>query len=1220
MPLPKLTGIKPTFSGGEFAPDLYSRIDLDKYRTGARTLRNFIVHPHGGASNRPGLKYIATGKTAGKKIRLIPFEFSTTQTYVLEFGEKYIRFLKDDVPITISATDPYTKLLLHCDGVDEATTFTDECGKTVTPAGTAQIDTAQKVFGTGSCLLDGDSDYLSVAHSADFHFDADFDIEARIRLAALPSATDAVICSQITDANNYFRFLINQDPAGVYNLYYQFANAGTVYTNSVVWSPIPAINTWYHIRLARSGNNIYFFVNGQQMGTTIVQVKFPVDYTGALRIGNYDTSYLNGWIEEFRISKGIARATADFSLPLSAYVIVNGDAAAWVTSTGYAIGDFVTNGTTVYICLLAHTSGTFADDLAADKWVAQTIYEIATPYVEADLKDLNYTQSADVLFITHPNYASRQLERNADADWNLNLYDYQGGPFQLANADSTDTLAISAVTGTGKTLTASGFTFSSLHVESLWELTHYIEGQAVSAALDAAAEVSTSIKCGGTWRFISHGTWTGTIRIEKSTTNAFGGEETMLREFSSADDFNANTYGTEDMSDNAEPFYIRIKMTARTSGICNINLSSDPFNQKGIVKITAVAADGVTATADVKRTCGGTGATADWAEGSWSPYRGWPTVVEFHPEDRLVFGNTRYEPSTYWMTKSGNYYDFSKSSPLVDSDGISSPLPSRKVNGINGFVSLGEMIAFTLSNECSIRSSSGPLSPTTAYNKIHGYEGSYGVRPVVVGNRVIYVQSTGAVVRDLGYVWSSESFEGSDITIFSKHLFTDHTIVEMAYQQNPDRLVWAVRSDGKLLSMTYMREQEVIAWTWHDTNDGTDLFESVCCKRGDGYDEVWFSVNRGGTRYIEKMVRRMASTALADQFFVDCGITQAENLLLDNFNDNSIDAEKWTTYLTGDGAIAEINNEIELTATTGGFSQLLSQKAYDFTGSTSTIKLVDAGNQALTYTSFQWQLAIDNTNKIRIYVINGIIYFGYKTTAGGTVAVAQATYIPDTHKYLRMREASGTTYWDYSADGISWVNACSLANPIAVTALRVWIDLYTNNTVATTAKVDDFQFISPVTTISGLSHLANKAVSILADGVEVTGKTVSAAGVLTLTTAASKVQVGLAYKSDLETLNIDANLQDGTAQGRMVKISRLVLRVLNTAGGYIGLDTSNLYAITYDRQVGYVAGALFSGDLKETAGLCYQDGGRIFFRQTSPLPVTITGLIPEITIGGMSSK
>lgn len=1034
-----LTGIKSSFCGGEFAPSLYARIDLAKYSIGARTLRNFIIHPHGGISNRPGLEYIATGRTDGKKIRLIPFEFSTTQTYVLEFGEYYTRFFKDGAPLSLEPADNYAKLLLHCNGTDGSQTFTDEVGKTVTAEGTAQIDTAQKVFGTGSGLFDGDSDYLTVPDHADWDFGTgDWTIDFWIRIPAAISSAQYIV-GQHEEAPNYYQWYISFTAAGHLEIYFSDGNMTvgySVYAVDLGLSP----DTWHHIAVVRSGTACLVFVDGISKTVQISQAfetKDLGDYNSPLYIGvqgRLKEDYFDGWLEEFRISKGIARWTANFSVPIAAYD-VTGDADVWVTDTAYGIGDFVTESNTIYRCLVAHTSGTFATDLAADYWVADDTYEVVTPYAEADLANikLNYTQSADVLYLTHPDYSPRQLERLSAKSWQLVAYDYQNGPFQLANTTATKTLAISAVSGNDKTLTAAGFTLSSLHIGALFKLRHYIEGQADTAAITATGAES-SIKCGGTWRLITHGTWTATIRIEKSTDG--GSTWTMLREFSSADDFNANTYGTEDMSDYAEPFLVRINCTAYTSGTCNINLTTDPFYQEGIVKITAVATDGVTATADVVRTCGLTTATIDWSESSWSNYRGWPAVVEFHPEDRLVFGNTPTEPYTYWMTRTRSYLDFSRSSPLQDDDGISSPLPGRKVNGINGLIPLNEMIALTLSNEVSIRSSEGPLTPTNAWNKIHGWEGSYGVRPVVIGNRAIYVQSTGSIIRDLGFDLYSGSFVGEDLTIFSNHLFIGYTITEVAYQQNPDRIVWAVRSDGKLLSMTYMREQEVVAWSWHDTNGGTDLFESVCTIRGSGYDEVWVAVNRGGTRYIERMKQRMASTDLEDQFFVDCGYT------------------------------------------------------YD---STSTL------------------------------------------------------------------------------------------------------------------------------TVTGLTHLASKAVSVLADGVVVSGKTVSAGGVLTLDTAASVVQVGLAYNADLETLNVEVNLQDGTAQGRKVLISNVVLRLLNTKGGYIGPNSSNLFSLNLESRAGYDADVLFSGDHPASLGAGYAEGGRFFYRQLDPLPVTITGLIPQVTVGGMTN-
>src|SRR3982751_2625311 len=99
-------GIQPSFAGGEFAPSLWARVDLQKYSTGTKTLKNFIVHPHGGASNRPGMKYIATVKDSTKKARLVPFEFSSVQAYAIEFGNLYCRFYMNGGQI-ISGGVPY---------------------------------------------------------------------------------------------------------------------------------------------------------------------------------------------------------------------------------------------------------------------------------------------------------------------------------------------------------------------------------------------------------------------------------------------------------------------------------------------------------------------------------------------------------------------------------------------------------------------------------------------------------------------------------------------------------------------------------------------------------------------------------------------------------------------------------------------------------------------------------------------------------------------------------------------------------------------------------------------------------------------------------------------------------------------------------------------------------------------------------------------------------
>ena len=109
--------------------------------------------------------------------------------------------------------------------------------------------------------------------------------------------------------------------------------------------------------------------------------------------------------------------------------------AAWLTGTAYVVGDLRTEASVTYYCLVAHTSGTFATDLAAAKWYAQedTIYEIPTPYVSGDIANLKFTQSADVLYITHPSYAPRKLIRTGHTQWVLSVIDFLDGPYLSTN-------------------------------------------------------------------------------------------------------------------------------------------------------------------------------------------------------------------------------------------------------------------------------------------------------------------------------------------------------------------------------------------------------------------------------------------------------------------------------------------------------------------------------------------------------------------------------------------------------------------------------------------------------------------------------------------------------------------------------------------------------------------------------------------------------------------
>lgn len=543
-------------------------------------------------------------------------------------------------------------------------------------------------------------------------------------------------------------------------------------------------------------------------------------------------------------------------------------ATAWVTSTAYVVGNFVTEGGQQYYCLVNNTSGVFATDLAAGKWVLQNIYEIPSPYALADLDLIRFEESADVIYITHPSYQQRTLSRIADTDWELALYSSDDGPFIEENTDISSTLACSALTGTIN-IAAADPIFNSGHVGALWRITHYVGGQDSNINLSGTG-TTTPVGCFTTWRILTNGTWTGKFNVEKSEDG--GTTWTVLATFSSTNDFNADTSGTEDITTELVPFLVRVNVTALSSGTIQGDLTTDAYYNDGIVRVDSfIDAQHITAT--VLQPIASTDPSFTWAEGAWSTFRGWPSVARFY-QDRLVFAGSSGFPDTDWMTQTSNYVSFRRNTiQLLDTDGITTNLTTRQLNAINGMVAFQQLLVLTSSSTWAIGPVQGAaLTPNTVEIEVQEYKGSSGIDPVAIGNEAIFIQRYGKIVRSLVFNLAYNGFTGTEINIFSRHMFKDYSATEMAYQENPDGIVWFLRADGALIGLTYMKEQDVVAWHRHDTN-GT--FESISVTPGLTYDELWCTVSRPNGRFVEVMEDRIVSD-VRKSFFLDNGISSAD--------------------------------------------------------------------------------------------------------------------------------------------------------------------------------------------------------------------------------------------------------------------------------------------------------------------------------------------------------
>lgn len=212
------------------------------------------------------------------------------------------------------AGDPYWSnvvLLMHMNGADASTTFTDATGRhTFTANGNAQVDTADYKFGGASALFDGSGDYLQTTYDSDFDLTGgDYTIELFVKFISLSSTHD--VFSVWDNASGFRGFRIEYSGG---NLYW-YINS-TAYLSSAVTT-----GTWYHLAFVKSGSTIYKYVNGVGASTTSPTFTAPASSIVVVGAGGIPTPgyYSNCWIDELRCTKGVARYTSDFTVPTEAY-------------------------------------------------------------------------------------------------------------------------------------------------------------------------------------------------------------------------------------------------------------------------------------------------------------------------------------------------------------------------------------------------------------------------------------------------------------------------------------------------------------------------------------------------------------------------------------------------------------------------------------------------------------------------------------------------------------------------------------------------------------------------------------------------------------------------------------------------------------------------------------------------------------------------------------
>ena len=253
----------------------------------------------------------------------------------------------------------------------------------------------------------------------------------------------------------------------------------------------------------------------------------------------------------------------------------------------------------------------------------------------------------------------------------------------------------------------------------------------------------------------------------------------------------------------------------------------------------------------------------------------YPAAVSYY-QQRRCFAGTPSDPQKVWMTRSGTESDMSYSTPSRDDDRIEVRVAAREASPIRHIVPLTKLLILTGSAEWNVDTqNSDVLTNTTISISPHSYVGANNVQPVIVNASVIYCAARGGHVHELAWSRDAGGFTTADISLRAPHLFDGYRLVDMAYGKAPWPQVWFISSDGRLIGNTYVPEQQIGAWHWHQT-DGA--FESCAVVAEGNEDMLYVAVRReinGQTRrYIERLESRAFATP-EEAFFVDSGLTLA---------------------------------------------------------------------------------------------------------------------------------------------------------------------------------------------------------------------------------------------------------------------------------------------------------------------------------------------------------
>ena len=999
--------VQPSFSTGEISPSLYGRVDTNIYHTGLRKARNAQIPLEGGVQNRPGTTFIGPVKTHTITPVLIPFQFKTTDQYILEFGNLYMRVVRNAAYV-----------------VETSTTIT---GAT---AANPVVITA-----TAHGYANGDEVFI----------------------------TGVLGMVQLNDN----RYIVANQAANTYELTHQV-----------------------------DGDNI--------------------------------------------------------------------------------------NGT----AFTAYTSG----------GTGAKIFEIVTPYATADLDNLGYTQSADIMTITHPTYAARDLTRTGHAAWTLTVVSFT--PEQAAP------------TGVGVTVNTTGTETRRYGVTAIKHKTfeESLTGAITATVASITATAANPVVCTAT----AHGFANGAEIVMSGATEM---TELNGRRFIIASQ-TANTFELLGLDGST----FAAETTGATASLTYLEVTNSAVTEDNTIAWTAIA--GAERYAIYRKDAGvwgviGETETVSFLDNNLSPdtTQGPPIFADplsfvgnfprasTYYEQRQVYAGSDNEPDTKYYSRTGDRNNMSAANPSGASDAFNTTLASRQVNEILHLVPMNDLMVLTSGSEWRVNSGSDTaFELATIRQKPQSFWGTSYLRPIILGTSLFFTSESRSNIRTLSYSFQQDAYTGSNLSLLAEHLLGPNTIEAWALQNNPTTRFYMCRDDGIVLTLTFDAEQEVVAWTTWDTDGNFERCASLRHTSTHHHDDIYFIVQRtvdGNTvRYLERLAQRFNDFP-ENAIFLDSSLTLDSPIDITAVTTAEPPVITATAHGFSNGDLVDIAEIIwEPDVSTEGF--LIETQPDDQAQgrykigevATNTFEIATATNGKEISAITQANPGAVTTVQVHGYTTGDEVHFhdiggmteieglGFTVTVTSTTAFTIGSDTTGNTAYT----SGGAAY--KTIDGSDW---------------NAW--------------KSNGQVRQAVSTVRGLDHLEGETLVANADGSVVRDLTVSA-GAVTFSRSFSRIHMGLPYITEIETLDLALPSSTQNIQGKKKKISNVTINFEASRGMLIG-PASDLYVEMKQREFEKIGEptALLTGTKEIYLKPAWKSNGRILILQKDPMPLSILSIVPEVSVG-----